>query len=76
MNETKKYWKSLSQLNNDPIVKKLSENEFVEELGIDLPFLRKPLRRSRVEHSLGCAVAVLVSLLVLSQQNAMNEPSV
>ena len=35
MNETKKYWKSLSQLNNDPIVKKLSENEFVEELPVD-----------------------------------------
>ncbi|MEE2953751.1 MAG: TAT-variant-translocated molybdopterin oxidoreductase [Bacteroidota bacterium] len=35
MSEIKKYWKSLSQLNEDPIVKRLSENEFVEELPVD-----------------------------------------
>ena len=35
MSEIKKYWKSLSQLNDDPVVKKLSENEFVEELPVD-----------------------------------------
>ena len=35
MSEIKKYWKSLSQLNDDPVVKRLSENEFVEELPVD-----------------------------------------
>ena len=32
---TKKYWKGLAQLNNDPIVDKLAQNEFVEELPVD-----------------------------------------
>ena len=35
MKTTKKYWKGLAQLNNDPIVDKLAQNEFVEELPID-----------------------------------------
>ena len=35
MKTTKKYWKGLAQLNNDPIVEKLAQNEFVEELPVD-----------------------------------------
>ena len=35
MKTTKKYWKGLAQLNNDPIVDKLAQNEFVEELPVD-----------------------------------------
>ena len=34
-NTTKKYWKGLAQLNDDPIVDKLAQNEFVEELPVD-----------------------------------------
>ena len=29
MKTTKKYWKGLAQLNNDPIVEKLAQNEFI-----------------------------------------------
>ena len=32
---SKKYWKGLAQLNNDPVVDKLAQNEFVEELPVD-----------------------------------------
>ena len=35
MKTTKKYWKGLAQLNDDPIVEKLAQNEFVEELPVD-----------------------------------------
>jgi len=35
MNKTKKYWKGLAELNNDPLVEKLSKNEFVEEIPVD-----------------------------------------
>ena len=35
MKTTKKYWKGLAQLNNDPIVEKLAQNEFVEDLPVD-----------------------------------------
>ena len=35
MKTTKKYWKSLAQLNDDPIVEKLAQNEFAEELPVD-----------------------------------------
>ena len=35
MKTTKKYWKGLAQLNNDPIVEKLAQNEFIEELPVD-----------------------------------------
>ena len=35
MNKTKKYWKGLAELNNDPLVDKLSKNEFVEEIPVD-----------------------------------------
>ena len=31
----KKYWKGLAELNNDPIVEKLAQNEFVEEIPVD-----------------------------------------
>ena len=31
MKTTKKYWKGLAQLNDDPIVEKLAQNEFVED---------------------------------------------
>jgi molybdopterin-containing oxidoreductase family iron-sulfur binding subunit len=35
MKTTKKYWKGLAQLNDDPIVEKLAQNEFVEDLPVD-----------------------------------------
>ena len=35
MKTTKKYWKGLAQLNDDPIVEKLAQNEFVEQLPVD-----------------------------------------
>ena len=35
MKTTKKYWKGLAQLHDDPIVEKLAQNEFVEELPVD-----------------------------------------
>ena len=35
MKETKKYWKGLAQLHDDPIVEKLAQNEFVENLPVD-----------------------------------------
>ena len=35
MKTTKKYWKGLAQLNNEPIVDTLAQNEFVEELPVD-----------------------------------------
>ena len=35
MSKTKKYWKGLAELNNDPLVDKLSKNEFVEEIPVD-----------------------------------------
>ena len=35
MTNTKKYWKGLAELNNDPIVDKLAQNEFVDELPVD-----------------------------------------
>ena len=35
MKTTKKYWKGLAQLNDDPIVEKLAQNEVVEDLPVD-----------------------------------------
>ncbi len=35
MNNKKKYWKGIAQLNNDPVVEKLVHNEFREHLPID-----------------------------------------
>ena len=35
MKKVKKYWKALAELNEDPIVKNLAENEFPEELPVD-----------------------------------------
>ena len=35
MTKTKKYWKGLADLNNDPIVEKLAQNEFTEEIPVD-----------------------------------------
>ena len=35
MKKEKKYWKSLEQLNGDPLVKKFTENEFLEEIPVD-----------------------------------------
>ena len=35
MTKAKKYWKGLAELNNDPIVDKLKQNEFVEEIPVD-----------------------------------------
>ena len=35
MTKAKKYWKGLAELNNDPIVEKLRQNEFVEEIPVD-----------------------------------------
>ena len=35
MTTTKKYWKGLAQLHDDPIVEKLAQNEFVEELPVE-----------------------------------------
>ena len=41
MTNTKKYWKGLAELNNDPIIDKLAQNEFVDELPVD-EFLSDP----------------------------------
>ena len=41
MTNTKKYWKGFAELNNDPIVDKLAQNEFVDELPVD-EFLSDP----------------------------------
>ena len=41
MTKVKKYWKGLAELNNDPIVEKLSQNEFVEDIPVD-DFLGDP----------------------------------
>ncbi|MBC8266580.1 MAG: TAT-variant-translocated molybdopterin oxidoreductase [Flavobacteriales bacterium] len=35
MTKAKKYWKGLAELNNDPIVEKLRQNEFMEEIPVD-----------------------------------------
>ena len=35
MTKAKKYWKGLAELNNDPLVEKLSQNEFVQEIPVD-----------------------------------------
>ena len=35
MTKAKKYWKGLAELNNDPIVENLRQNEFVEEIPVD-----------------------------------------
>ncbi|MBT3418027.1 MAG: TAT-variant-translocated molybdopterin oxidoreductase [Flavobacteriales bacterium] len=35
MTKEKKYWKGLSELNNDPIVEKLAQNEFSEEIPVN-----------------------------------------
>ena len=35
MTKVKKYWKGLAELNNDPIVEKLAQNEFTEEIPVD-----------------------------------------
>ena len=35
MTKTKKYWKGLAELNNEPIVEKLAQNEFTEEIPVD-----------------------------------------
>ena len=35
MIKAKKYWKGLAELNNDPIVEKLAQNEFVEDIPVD-----------------------------------------
>ena len=35
MTKAKKYWKGLSELNNDPIVEKLAQNEFSEEIPVN-----------------------------------------
>ena len=35
MTKAKKYWKGLAELNNDPIVEKLAQNEFVEDIPVD-----------------------------------------
>ena len=35
MTKAKKYWKGLAELNNDPLVDKLKQNEFVEEIPVD-----------------------------------------
>ena len=35
MTKAKKYWKGLAELNNDPIVEKLSQNEFDEEIPVN-----------------------------------------
>ncbi len=34
MNSKKKYWKGLAELNNDPLIDKLKQNEFSEHLPI------------------------------------------
>ena len=35
MTKAKKYWKSLAELNNNPLVEKLAHNEFVKEIPVD-----------------------------------------
>jgi MoCo/4Fe-4S cofactor protein with predicted Tat translocation signal len=35
MTKAKKYWKGLAELNNDPVVEQLRQNEFVEEIPVD-----------------------------------------
>ena len=35
MTTSKKYWKGLADLNNDPIMDKLEQNEFVDEVPVD-----------------------------------------
>ena len=35
MTKQKKYWKGLAELVNDPVVDKLKENEFIEEIPVD-----------------------------------------
>ena len=35
MTKAKKYWKGLAELNNDPIVEKLAQKEFVDEIPVD-----------------------------------------
>ena len=35
MTKQKKYWKGFAELANDPIIDKLRQNEFVEEIPID-----------------------------------------
>ena len=35
MNSKKKYWKGLAELNNDPVIDKLKQNEFSEHLPLD-----------------------------------------
>ena len=35
MTKQKKYWKGLAELADDPIVDKLKQNEFVEDIPID-----------------------------------------
>jgi molybdopterin-containing oxidoreductase family iron-sulfur binding subunit len=35
MTKAKKYWKGLAELNNNPLVEKLKQNEFVEEIPVD-----------------------------------------
>ena len=35
MKKSKTYWKSLAELNRDPLVDKLKQNEFIEEIPVD-----------------------------------------
>ena len=35
MTKAKKYWKGLAELNNNPLVEKLKQNDFVEEIHVD-----------------------------------------
>ena len=35
MTKEKKYWKGLAELNDNPLVDKLKQNEFVEEIPVD-----------------------------------------
>ena len=35
MTKAKKYWKGLAELNNDPLVENLKQNEFSEEIPVD-----------------------------------------
>ncbi len=35
MTKAKKYWKGLAQLNDNPLVDKLEQNEFVDEIPVD-----------------------------------------
>ena len=35
MTKAKKYWKGLAELNDNPLVEKLKQNEFVEEIPVD-----------------------------------------